>query len=93
MEKRYTVYMIECDHPNHIYIGQTSQYEYRMEEHRKGRGMPFTTKYGVKNTLIMGIFSSRDEALVEEKRIRRSKFEEGFCVNRCYGKCLLVGIR
>ena len=90
ISKIYSVYVIECSTPNHFYVGQTNSYKHRIEQHRTGHGMPFTAKYGVSKTYIVKVFSSRNEAMIEESRLRRELFERGYCVNRCYGKCKLL---
>jgi len=88
--KKFSVYVIECSTKNHFYVGQTSSYEHRIKQHKDGKGMAFTKKYGVRKVEKIGSFSSRDEAMEKEKSLRRELFEKGYCVNRCYGKCKQV---
>ena len=47
MFRRFVVYVIICQRPNHIYIGFSQNYYHRMQQHQLGWGARFTQAHGV----------------------------------------------
>lgn len=45
------VYVIECQTPNHFYVGATSHYDDRIKRHGLGRGARWTQIHGFKKVI------------------------------------------
>ena len=63
----FWVYLIECETPGHIYVGQTSNVVRRYAQHLSGKGAKFTQKHGVKSLISTLKCDSREAALDLEK--------------------------
>ena len=59
----YFVYCIECNMPNHFYVGQTAYLEERIKKHFTNRGAVFTRKHGAKQWFLVTKTNSRHDAL------------------------------
>lgn len=65
----FYVYVLECQTPNHFYIGQTNDVERRVGEHRTGLGAQFTIIHGVKELIETYEYPTRGEALHWERTL------------------------
>lgn len=63
---RIFLYEIECETPNHIYVGITYQIGHRFTQHQKGRGAKFTKEHGVKRLKIITEYNNMKEAYIAE---------------------------
>ena len=66
--KSVYLYEIECETYNHYYVGITTCPEIREEEHRSGgeRCAKWLKIHGVRRFIVLGIYSSKKEALQAE---------------------------
>lgn len=71
MERGGTVYIMTNRNHTVLYTGVTSQIESRVIEHReKNYAQSFAVKYNVNKLVYYRSFSSIEEAITEEKRIK-----------------------
>lgn len=63
----YTLYMIKCNTPRHIYVGISCHYESRIESHRLGNGASFTKLHGVKDWKVISIHETEQLAKEAER--------------------------
>lgn len=54
-----------------LYVGVTNSLSRRVAEHREGRGSDFVRKYGVVHLVHAERFERADEAIAQEKRVKR----------------------
>ena len=54
-----------------LYVGVTNSPSRRITEHREGRGSDFVRKYGVVHLVYAERFQRADEAIAQEKRVKR----------------------
>ena len=71
MERIYYVYMLASQRNGTLYIGVTNDLARRVYEHRTGAVPGFTAKYGVKLLVWYELHGMIDEAIAQEKRIKR----------------------
>ena len=74
-DKPCYVYMIEC-RGGLIYVGSAQDVEVRYERHCTGNGAFFTKLNPPVQLLACKEFSSRQEAVQEEKRLKKLKYWE-----------------
>jgi len=67
---RVFVYLLLCL-DNTIYTGITNNMRRRIGQHRSGEGTVYTREHGVKRLLAYKPFNSRNEAIMEEAKIKR----------------------
>ncbi len=65
--KKIDLYEIECETPNHIYVGITNSIGKRWRDHCVGKGAGFTRLHGVKGIKIIKEFLIWEEAKIAEK--------------------------
>jgi putative endonuclease len=71
MTRGGTVYMMASLNNNALYTGVTSNLIARVQEHKnKIRHFSFTSKYNCVKLVYYNSFSTIDEAILEEKRIK-----------------------
>jgi putative endonuclease len=71
MTRGGTVYMMASLNNNALYTGVTSDLIARVQEHKnKIRDFSFTAKYNCIKLVYYNSFSTIDEAILEEKRIK-----------------------
>jgi len=58
-----------------LYIGVTNSLSRRIAEHREGRGSEFVRKYGVSYLVYAEQYERADEAIAQEKRVKRWRRE------------------
>ena len=63
-------YMLKCV-DNSFYIGHTDDLEKRMAEHAGGDGCVYTSKRLPVQLVYVEVFSSRDEAFIAERKIKK----------------------
>lgn len=68
-QNKYYVYVIECQTPDHYYIGYTHDLENRIEEHKKGDGAKFTKIHSVKKVIYFEGISSLKKAKDREQEL------------------------
>jgi putative endonuclease len=71
LERRYYVYILASRRNGTLYIGVTSQLARRVYEHKCGDVPGFTAKYGVKLLVWYDVYNFIDDAIRQEKRIKR----------------------
>ena len=47
------VYVIYCNTPHHVYVGETEDLVRRLRQHRSGEGAKFTKEHGVRNWKLL----------------------------------------
>ena len=79
---RFTVYQIDCNTSNHVYVGQTCNYTVRIFQHRgQGRYQAvFVKKHGVRTARRICIVESRLEAIRVEALWHHALERRGFVV-------------
>jgi putative endonuclease len=76
-EKRWYTYIL-TNHTNTVlYIGVTNDMIRRLEEHRRGVGSRFTSKYRLYKLVWYEEFTSPLEAIAMEKRLKGWRREKG----------------
>ena len=58
-----------------LYVGVTNSLARRVVEHREGRGSEFARKYGVTHLVYAEHFERADEAIAQEKLMKRWRRE------------------
>ena len=58
-----------------LYVGVTNSLRRRIAEHREGRGSDFVRKYAVIHLVYAERFERADEAIAQEKRVKRWRRE------------------
>ncbi|RDJ27632.1 GIY-YIG nuclease family protein [Bosea caraganae] len=69
------VYIMASGWNGTLYTGVTNSLSRRVGEHREGRGSEFVEKYGVIHLVYAEAFDRPDEAIAQEKRIKRWRRE------------------
>ena len=79
--KTYFVYEIECNTPNHFYVGLTEDFDRRIRQHQGPcGGSVFTKTHGVKSAKVVTTSESLDEAKRLEWLHVQTLDKEGFVV-------------
>jgi len=65
---RHAVYEIECNAPDHRYVGFSEDVVRRVGTHLLGKGARFTKQHGVKAARILCFLETEDEA----KRVKQA---------------------
>ena len=73
MERTYWVYILASVRNGTLYIGVTNDLARRTSEHREGQVRGFTRKYAVKRLVWCEAHNDINEAIAQEKRIKRWK--------------------
>jgi len=71
--KDYFVYIMASQKNGTLYIGVTNDLHRRVYEHKQGLIKGFTSKYKVNNLVYYELFENIDEALLNEKRLKKWK--------------------
>ena len=58
-----------------LYVGVTNSLSRRIAEHSEGRGSDFVRKYGVFHLVYAERYERADEAIAQEKRVKRWRRE------------------
>jgi predicted GIY-YIG superfamily endonuclease len=64
-----TVYLIECETPDHWYVGVTSDYQKRRAAHAAGTGAAFTRVHGFKASTVIQEVSDMEAAKAAERTV------------------------
>ncbi len=75
MSKGGYVYIMSNHHRTTFYIGVTNNLSRRTWEHRFGNGSGFTKEYNCHDLIYYKFFPTIDEAIEEERRIKKWKRE------------------
>ena len=67
----YFVYILASQRNVTLYVGVTNDLSRRVYEHKCGDVPGFTARYGVKLLVWYESYASIDDAIVQEKRIKR----------------------
>jgi putative endonuclease len=67
----YFVYMLASGPQGTLYVGVTNDLMRRAYEHREGLVPGFTKKYGVNRLVWYQIYGDINEAIAQEKRLKR----------------------
>jgi len=67
--KRFYVYLM-TNHSRTLYTGVSNDLERRVREHRSGNGSSFTSRYLMTKLVWYETFTSVNEAIATEKRIK-----------------------
>lgn len=65
----YYVYVIECEIPNHYYIGLTQNFDERIRKHMNRKGARFTSLHGFKKVICKEEYYWREDAKVREREL------------------------
>ena len=68
--RNYYVYILANRHHGTLYIGITNDIHTRLVQHRAGRGSEFVKKYGVFRLVHVEIFSTPQEAIARETKLK-----------------------
>jgi putative endonuclease len=71
MERQYWVYMLASGRNGTLYVGVTNDPARRVYEHREKLIEGFTSKHGVNRLVWCELHGSIDEAIAQEKRLKR----------------------
>lgn len=80
MWNSYAVYEIECQTPNHRYVGFSRQVQHRLGAHLLGKGSKFTTRHGVKSARVLCFVETEVEARRIEQAWYRVIRDKGFTI-------------
>jgi len=69
------VYIMASGWNGTLYVGVTNSLRRRTAEHREGRGSGFVRKYGVTHLVYAERFERADEAIAQEKLMKRWRRE------------------
>lgn len=69
------VYIMASGWKGTLYVGVTNSLRRRVTEHREGRGSQFASKYGVSHLVYAEHFERADEAIAQEKRMKKWRRE------------------
>ncbi len=70
MAKQYFIYILTNKHNNVLYTGVTSDLRRRVYEHKNKMIAGFTAKYNVNKLVYYEAFSSPEDAIAAEKKIK-----------------------
>jgi putative endonuclease len=73
MSNTYFVYIMASRRNGTLYVGVTNDVVRRAQEHREGRALGFTKKYGVKTLVYFEVFEDVNVAIQRETRIKKWK--------------------
>ena len=65
------IYILASGRNGTLYVGVTNSLARRIAEHREGRGSDFVRKYKVDMLVYAEAYERADEAIAQEKRIKR----------------------
>ena len=68
---QWGVYIIECETPDHIYVGMSNNISRRLAQHRAGKGSKFTREHGVKKLLRAEFFENRKDTEAFERQMTK----------------------
>ncbi|HVT25621.1 MAG TPA: GIY-YIG nuclease family protein [Rhizomicrobium sp.] len=71
MEKQFFVYILASEPWGTLYVGVTSNLQFRIYQHREGLVEGFTKKYGVKRLMYFEEHATALEAIHREKRLKK----------------------
>ncbi|WP_186400569.1 GIY-YIG nuclease family protein [Stappia sp. P2PMeth1] len=71
----YFVYILASRRRGTLYVGVTNDLARRIFEHRERQGESFTRRHGVGRLVYYEEYSSINEAIAQEKRLKRWKRE------------------
>ncbi len=74
-QKEYFVYIMASRKGGALYIGVTSNLVARVWEHKSGHGSAHVARYKIHTLVYYGAFSNINDAIDNEKRIKRWKRE------------------
>jgi putative endonuclease len=73
MSKLYFVYILASKRNGTLYIGVTNNLSRRVWEHREGKAVGFTKKYGVTTLVYYEVFEEISVAIQRETRLKKWK--------------------
>jgi putative endonuclease len=73
--KNYYVYILASKKDGVLYIGVTNDLIRRVFEHKESKNLGFTLKYFVKKLVWYEVFSDIEDAIAQEKRMKKWKRE------------------
>lgn len=73
----FVVYLIECQTPNHFYVGMTSNWRKRRQRHLAIKGSVWTSQHGVKSIQLMAECETEKEAKQLERVLTLQIKSEG----------------
>ena len=74
------VYIMASGWNGTLYIGVTNSLPRRVAEHREGRGSAFVRRYAVKHLVYAEHFDRADDAIAQEKLMKRWRREQKIAV-------------
>ena len=76
----YTIYVVTCATPKHLYVGQTQNYEQRIASHKTGKSTSFIRRHGFRRIRMAAQANTRDEAIRLETGLYRRYTTAGYVV-------------
>lgn len=65
----YYVYVIECETPNHYYVGLTQNFAERMKQHESGTGSEFMSVHKFKKVVYKETHEWEEDAKTREREL------------------------
>jgi len=65
----FCAYVIACKTPRHFYVGRTSNFSRRINQHANGQGSEFTKKHGYSRVVEVKLAKDEREASYLERRL------------------------
>lgn len=85
----FTIYVVHCRKANHIYVGQTANYEQRIASHQKGTGAKFIQRHGFDFAFPHQHVKTRERAKQIEQDTFRAYLNNGWVVGGCFSSDLM----
>ena len=79
-EKGGWVYIMADRYRGTIYVGSTADLAFRVSQHREGQGSKFCAEYGLTRLVWAELLPTIQEAMDQEKRIKRWRREWKFAL-------------
>ena len=74
------VYIMADRYRGTIYVGSTADLALRVIQHREGQGSKFCAEYGLTQLVLAEFFPTMQDAMDQEKRIKRWRREWKFAL-------------
>lgn len=74
------VYIMVHRYRGTVYVGSTADLAFRVSQHREGHGSKFCAEYGLTRLVCAELFSTMQEAMDHERRVKRWRREWKFAL-------------
>ena len=84
------MYILKCSNETY-YVGSTKDLERRIDEHQKGRGANYTSRYGPVELVYFEEFDRIDHAFEREHQVKNwSKSKKEALIKKNYSKLVVL---